>query len=123
MHASKIIEVIKRAEDGPICMEKDFDFSIMRLKLKELIADHDIRYDPDILVPSDDSLADAVFNAALELYLETGTYCLSTHRQIKFDEGEIRLALHEAPSQIIFGEGQDARVMTNVKFQRIFTLK
>jgi methylamine--corrinoid protein Co-methyltransferase len=117
MHASKVLDVIKRAEDGPICMEKDFDFRIMRLKLKELIADHDIRYDPDTLVPSDDSLADAVFNAALELYLETGTYCLSTHRQIKFEEAEIRLALHEAPSQITFGEGQDARIMANRRIE------
>jgi methylamine--corrinoid protein Co-methyltransferase len=98
-------------------MEKDFDFSIMRLKLKEVIAEHDIKYDRENLVPSDDSLADAVFNAALELYLETGTYCLSTHRQIKFEEAEIREALHNAPSQITFGEGQDARVMTNRRIE------
>ncbi len=117
MHASKLLDVIKRAEDGPICMEKDFDFSIMRLKLKELIKDYDIRYDPEVLVPSDDSLADAVFNAALELYLETGTYCLSTHRQIKFEEDEIRLALHEAPSQITFGAGTDERVMANRRIE------
>ncbi|WP_287584175.1 monomethylamine:corrinoid methyltransferase [Candidatus Borrarchaeum sp.] len=117
MHASKLLDVIKRAEDGPICMEKDFDFSIMRLKLKELIKDYDIRYDPEVLVPSDDSLADAVFNAALELYLETGTYCLSTHRQIKFEEDEIRLALHEAPSQITFGAETDERVMANRRIE------
>ncbi len=117
MHASKLLDVIKRAEEGPICMEKDFDFSIMRLKLKELIADYDIRYDPDVLVPSDDSLADAVFKAALELYLETGTYCLSTHRQIKFEEDEITEALHNAPSQITFGAGTDERIMTNRRIE------
>ncbi len=117
MSESKLLNVIRKAETGPICMEKDFDFSILRLKLKEVIADYDIRYDPDILVPSDDSLADAVFNAALELYLETGTYCLSTHRQIKFEEDEIREALYNAPSQITFGEGQDERVMANRRIE------
>jgi len=113
MHEPKLLDVTRRAENGPICMEKDFDFKIMRLKLKEVIGEYDIKYDPSQLVPNDDSLADAVFNAALDLYLETGTYCLSTHRQIKFEEAEIKEALRNAPSQITFGEGQDARVMTN----------
>ncbi len=117
MSEPKLLDIIRKAETGPICMEKDFDFSIMRLKLKEVIAEYDIRYDPDILVPSDDSLADAVFNAALELYLETGTYCLSTHRQIKFEEDEITEALHNAPSQITFGAGTDERIMTNRRIE------
>ena len=113
MTEPKLLDVIRKAETGPICMEKDFDFKILRLKLKEVIRENDIKYDPDSLIPNDDSLADAVFNAALDLYLETGTYCLSTHRQIKFEEAEIKEALRNAPSQITFGEGQDARVMTN----------
>lgn len=104
-------EVLRRAESGPICLEKDFDSRILRLKLQEVIKEFDIKYNPDILIPNDNSLVDAVFNAALDLYLETGTLCLSTHRQIKFEEVEIKNALRNAPTRIIFGEGNDERVM------------
>jgi methylamine--corrinoid protein Co-methyltransferase len=102
---------MKRAETGPICIEKDFDLKILRPKLKEVIEEYNIKFDPKIVVPTDDSLADAVYHAAIDLYLETGTLCLSTHRQIKFEETEIREALRNAPKRITFGEGVDSREM------------
>ncbi|MFX0016036.1 MAG: monomethylamine:corrinoid methyltransferase [Promethearchaeota archaeon] len=111
MSEPTMIDVLKKAETGPICLEKDFDRKILRLKLKEVIKDNDIIFDPDILIPNDDSLADALFNAAMDLYLETGTLCLSTHRQIKFEEAEIKEALRNAPTKVTFGEGLDAREM------------
>ncbi|MHA2225253.1 MAG: monomethylamine:corrinoid methyltransferase [Candidatus Hodarchaeales archaeon] len=113
MSETKMLEVVKRAETGPICLERDFDLKILRSALKRLIKDYDIKFDQNYLIPNDDSLADAVFNAALDLFLETGTLCVSTHRQIKFDEAEIKEALKKAPKQITFGEGHDTRVMTN----------
>ena len=106
-----LIDVMRKAESGPICLEKDFDRKILRLKIQDLIKEYDIKYDPDALIPNDNDLADAVFNAALDLYLETGTLCLSTHRQIKFEESEIKEALRNAPKLITFGEGLDAREM------------
>jgi methylamine--corrinoid protein Co-methyltransferase len=117
MSESRMIDVLRRAETGPICMERDFDLKILRLKLKELIKEHDIKYNPDNLVPDDNSLADAVFNAAVDLYLKTGTLCLSTHRQIKFEESEIKEALRNAPKVITFGEGQDTRDMSSRKVE------
>ncbi|MFX0086485.1 MAG: monomethylamine:corrinoid methyltransferase [Candidatus Hodarchaeota archaeon] len=117
MSEPKMIDVLRRAETGPICMERDFDLKIIRLKLKELIKEYDIKYNPDNLVPNDNSLADAVFNAALDLYLKTGTLCLSTHRQIKFEESEIKDALRNSPKIITFGEGEETRIMTNRKVE------
>lgn len=104
-------DVIKKAETGPICLEKDFDRKILISRLVEIIREYDIKYDPANLIPNDNSLADAVFKAALDLYLKTGTLCVSTHRQIKFEEAEIKEALRNAPQQITFGEGQEAREM------------
>ncbi|MHA2245753.1 MAG: monomethylamine:corrinoid methyltransferase [Candidatus Hodarchaeales archaeon] len=111
MSEPSLIDVMRKAETGPICLEKDFDRRILNSKLKEVIREYDIKFDPETLIPNDKDLADAVFNAALDLYLETGTLCLSTHRQIKFEEAEIKKALKNAPNQIIFGEGSDERVM------------
>ncbi|UCG03328.1 MAG: monomethylamine:corrinoid methyltransferase [Candidatus Heimdallarchaeota archaeon] len=112
MSYSSMVEILKKAETGPICLENDFDRKILILKLKEVIKEYDIKFDPDSLIPNDNSLADDVFNAAFELYLETGTLCVSTHRQIKFEEAEIKEALKNAPKHIIFGEGVDKREMT-----------
>jgi methylamine--corrinoid protein Co-methyltransferase len=111
MSDPSMIDILGKAETGPICLERDFDRKILIIKLKEVIKEHDIKYNSDKLIPNDNTLADAVFNAALNLYLETGTLCLSTHRQIKFEEAEIKETLRNAPKRIIFGEGSDAREM------------
>ncbi len=112
MSDPSMIDILKKAETGPICLENDFDRKVLLLKLKEVIKEYDIEFSRDNLIANDNSLADDVFNAAMNLYLETGTLCLSTHRQIKFDEAEIKETLRNAPKRIIFGEGSDAREMT-----------
>lgn len=101
-------DVIERSLTGKLCPEREFDLKIFSAKLREVIKEHDIRYDPENPVPSDDSLADDVFEAALEFYSEVGTYCIDTERIIKFDENEIKERLKTAPSKIVFGEGIDS---------------
>ena len=107
----RINTVLERAETGPICTEKDFDLKILSPKLQEVIKEHDIKFNPEEIVPSDNSLADDVWEAGLELYLEVGTFCVSTHRRILFDESEIKEALKTSPTEIIVGSGRDARKM------------
>jgi len=104
------LEVINRALTGPICKERDFDLRILNQKLNEVIKEYDIKYDPENPIPQDNSLADDVFRAAMEFYSEVGTYCIDTQRRITFDEGEIKEALRTVPSQVSFGEGEDAGV-------------
>lgn len=102
-------EVLDRAiNTGPMLEPNEFDMLIFR-KTSELAKEHDIRYDPNTPVPSDDSLADDLFEAGLKLYLETGTYCINSHRQIKFSEEEIKDALKDVPSKILIGEGAEAK--------------
>ena len=93
-------EILQRAETGSFCLEKDFDLKLLIPEVRRVIKEYEIRFDPEIIIPNDNSLADDVFNAALDLYLETGTYCVSTHRQIKFKESEIKEALRNAPKII-----------------------
>ena len=110
-------DVMKKAESGPICMQNDFDLKILNSKVKEVIKDYDIKFNSIDVIPDDNSLADDIFNAALDLYLETGTYCVSTHRQIKFEETEIKEALRNAPKSIIFGQDEDKREMIARKIE------
>jgi len=102
------LEVIDRALTGPISEEKNFDMVIFNRKLKEVVKEYNIEYDPENPVPQDDSLADDLFKAAIEFYSEVGTYSLDTHRRIIFDKEEIKEALRTAHSQVPFGEGKDA---------------
>ncbi len=106
-----ILDAVNRAVTGKPCSERDYDLKIFSTKLKELIKEYEIKYDPKLSVPSDDSLADDVFKAALDLYREVGTYCKDTERIIKFDESEIKEALKTAPSKASFGEGKDTKIM------------
>jgi methylamine--corrinoid protein Co-methyltransferase len=102
-------EVLDRAiNTGPRLEPKEFDMLIFK-NTSELVKEYDIRYDSNNPVPSDDSLADELFEAGLRLYLNTGTYCISSQRQIKFSEEEVKEALKGVPSRILIGEGAETK--------------
>ncbi|HEY50984.1 MAG TPA: monomethylamine:corrinoid methyltransferase [Dehalococcoidia bacterium] len=103
--------VVERALAGPICTERDFDLGIFVPNLRKAIEKYDIKYDPQTPVPSDDDLADRVWQAGMEFLVETGVYCVDTERRIIFSREEIEGALESGPCGQIFGEGKDARVM------------
>lgn len=100
-------EIVKRAETGPRVEEKDFDMSIFKTATM-LAEEYDIRYDQESPVPTDNTLIDSVWEAALKFYVNVGAYCVSTGRIIKFTEEEIKEMLSKAPSEVVLGEGRDA---------------
>jgi methylamine--corrinoid protein Co-methyltransferase len=104
-------EVIKRALNGPYFSEQDFTLKVLVPKLRAVIKKYDIRYDRTTLVPSNDQLADDIFQAGLELCAEVGCYCKDTSRVIRFTTEELLEALRDAPSQPFFGEGRDRKAM------------
>jgi len=44
-------------------------------------------------------------------------YCITTHRVVEFSRQEILQAIHEAPNQVIMGEGRDQRVFKQRKIE------
>jgi len=102
-------EVVKRAFTGPVCDEKDYDLKIFNRKLTEIVKEHGIKCDTENPVSSDDSLADEVFDAALDFYSQVGTYCPDTRRIIKFTEEEIKEATRAAPSSVELGVERDQK--------------
>ncbi len=103
--------VVERALTGPICTERDFDLGIFVPNLRKVMEKYGIKYDPQNPVPSDDDVADRVWEAAMEFLGMTGVYCLDTERRILFTGEEIEGALETGPCGSVFGEGKDARVM------------
>jgi methylamine--corrinoid protein Co-methyltransferase len=105
------IEVLNRSLTGPAASEREFDYKVGS-KLRELVKKYDIKYDPENPIPSDDSLADDVFKAAIEFYADVGAYCMDTERRITFTEEEIKEGIKNAPHATLFGEGNEAKIFS-----------
>ncbi len=102
-------EVVKRALNGPITSGKDYDLKLLVSTSRRLAEEYDIKYDPENPVPNNDDLADRVWKAGLELFIEVGVYCPDTERRITFTPEEVKFALAHGPQEIKFGAGIDRR--------------
>lgn len=103
-----IIDFQQRALHGPVMKADEFDLEFS-MKLRELVAKHNIKYNPEQLIV-DDATADAVFHAGVELLAEIGLYHLETERVIKYTKEEIEQIAREYsenPSKHTFGKGKD----------------
>jgi methylamine--corrinoid protein Co-methyltransferase len=101
-------DIWERAENGPICPVKMFETRVLFCKAQELAKTYEINYEPETLIPTDDTLIDNVYQAALQLLLDVGVLCSTTERIIKFDEQEVKNAIRLAPREVKLGEGKDA---------------
>jgi len=115
--SAKFWDVVKNIEKGKVCLENDFDVKLLMPALREVVKAHDIRYDPELVIPADNGLADNIYEAALELYLKVGTYVTDVRRYIRFEEKDIEDALEQSPAELTFGEASDASVLTPRKVE------
>ncbi len=90
--------------------ELDYNLRLFQ-KLKEKAKEIGLRYDPENPVPSDDKLADEVFEAALTLAAEIGVYATDHGRVFYVSEDEIKEAVKAVPREITVGAGRDSRRM------------
>jgi len=107
-----MLDVMRKALEGKPMSENDYQLRHFAMKVREKVKEHGIEYDPDNPVPDDDSLADDVFQAGLELLLDVGVYCTSTERVISYTENEVKEALRNSPESITLGEGKDRGTFT-----------
>jgi methylamine--corrinoid protein Co-methyltransferase len=114
--SNPLVTIVERSEAGPYVKEKDFDLTLAR-RVQELVQAHGIRFDPEVVVPADDEMADRLYQAAVELIVEIGVYNLSTERRILFSREEIEHEVAMAPSEIVLGAGSDAVVVRHRKVE------
>ncbi len=110
MQSNWLVEITQRAQTGPFMKEKDFEIRLIK-RIRELVKEYGIKYNADVLVPADDDMADRVFQAGLQLFVDLGVYCQSTERCIRFTRDEVLEILAQAPSAVTLGTGKDAVVM------------
>lgn len=106
-----IWEILDRVEEGPACKETDFDLNIFSATVNRLVSEHNLKCTPEEPIPNDNTLADEVFEAGLELALEVGMLCTSTSRRVIFEEAEIKEMLKRLPGKVVMGEEKDTRIM------------
>lgn len=109
MRRNWLPEIVKRSERGPFITETDFDLKLAKL-VAHLINKYELTYNPAVILPSDDSLADRLYQAGFELFLEMGAFNQSTERRIVFNRDEIESGIAAAPSAVTLGTGKDAVV-------------
>ncbi|MFH1740891.1 MAG: monomethylamine:corrinoid methyltransferase, partial [bacterium] len=112
-----LLEIAERTQNGPKIEDKEWELSFYK-KITELVKRYEIRYPADgAWFNMDESLPDRAFAAAIELLTEMGLWCVTTRRVVKFAREEILQAIAEAPTQVVMGEGRDARVFKQRKIE------
>ncbi len=109
------LEVIDRATIGPLISDQDYYLKMFVPELNNTIQKYKIKYNPLTPLPSDDGLADTIFDAAIDFFSKVGAYCPDTSRVMQFSKEEILQAADEAPSESTFGEGPDRKIMKSRK--------
>ena len=83
---------LKYAIEGEKKSEKKHDMDVFK-KSEELASKYNIHYDGTSFIPEEEEIADAVFEAGIELLHSVGVYCTSTGRVLKINEEDILKAL------------------------------
>jgi len=105
----QILDVMDKALNGKPMSETDYQLKLFAPKVQEKVKEHGIKFDLSNPIVDDDSLADDVFEAAVELLMDVGPYCPDTNRVISYTENEIKDALKNAPDALLMGEGKDKK--------------
>ena len=105
----QILDVMEKALEGKPMSETDYQLKVFAPTVQEKVKAHGIKFDLKEPILNDDSMADDVFEAAVELLIEAGAYCTNTNRIISYAEREIKEALQTAPDELLMGEGKDRR--------------
>ena len=113
-----LVEIADRMRNGPKMAAKDWDMALFR-KISELVKTYDIHCpsDPSDWINTDDSLADAAWEAAVDFVVNQGCLCLDRERVIRFTEEEVKEAIRAMQKEVIMGEGKDARVWKQHKIE------
>jgi methylamine--corrinoid protein Co-methyltransferase len=104
-------DIMDRARSGPYITEEDWDLQKVALTTRQLVKKNKLTWNPDEIVTDDPGLADAIFEAGLELAKKIGAYSRTTERIIEFAPEELEEGLRRMPQTLVMGEGKDARTL------------
>lgn len=101
-----VTDVYERFVKGKKVPESEWDYTIIPQNLTALKEKYHINFGDEI-VPEDPEVKDALFQAGLEMLVETGFYCQDLGRVMKVTEEEVWEGIKKTPKKLILGEGRD----------------
>jgi len=105
-----LYEIAERTQTGEKVEEKKWDMDFFKT-ISELVKKYDIKYPGEgCYINMDDDLAERAFQAGIEFLERMGIYCITTRRRVRLSREEILTAVHEAPTEVLMGEGRDRRI-------------
>jgi len=104
--ALTIGDVYDRFVKGKKVAESDWDYTILPQKLTELKDKYKLNFG-NKFIPEDKATINNLFNAGLEMLVETGYYCTDLGRVMKVTEEEVWEGIKKTPTKLILGEGKD----------------
>ena len=107
----EFLQVCERGKLGDRVAQRDFDLDHVYGNLKRLIAESELHYDPEQPVPTDDALADRVFDAAVEFVVASGVYFQDAGRIARFTTEEVLAAVADHPGEVWLGSGAETRAL------------
>ncbi|UCF93785.1 MAG: monomethylamine:corrinoid methyltransferase, partial [Desulfobacterales bacterium] len=111
-----VFETYDRARTGPKVDEDEWDKKLTYQKANQLKEKYKLEFDRAKIIPTDTDMIDRLFQAGLEMLVDTGIYCMDTGRVIKYTEDEVMMAVAGAPRELTLGEGRDARKLAARSF-------
>ena len=100
-----VTDVYDRFLKGKKVPEADWDYKIIPQNATALKEKYNIKI--DTFIPEDKDQKNALFQAGLEMLVETGFYCQDLGRVMKVTEEEVFEGVKRAPKKLILGEGRD----------------
>lgn len=105
--ALTITDVYERFVKGKKVPEADWDYKIIPENLTRLKEKYNIKIENDSIIPEDKELINNLFQAGLEMLVDTGFYCQDLGRVLKVTEEEVWEGIKKTPTKLILGEGRD----------------
>jgi len=99
-------DVYDRFVKGKKVAESDWDYTILPQKLTELKGKYKLNFG-NKFIPEDKATMNDLFQAGLEMLVETGYYCTDLGRVMKVTEEEVWEGIKKTPTKLILGEGRD----------------
>jgi methylamine--corrinoid protein Co-methyltransferase len=111
-----VFETYDRARSGPKVDEGEWDQKLIYQKANKLKDKYKLNFDRTKIIPTDTDMIDRLFQAGIEMLVDTGIYCMDLGRVIKYTKDEVMMAVAGAPRELTLGEGRDSRKLAARSF-------
>jgi methylamine--corrinoid protein Co-methyltransferase len=103
-----LVEVADRMRSGT---DKEWSMALFQ-KITQLVKEYDIHCPTETSEwqNTDNSLADAAWQAAVDFVVDMGCFCLNRERVVKFTEEEVKTAIRSMEKEVVMGAGKDTRI-------------